>query len=83
MKQKIKKDDKVIVISGSHKNKEGKCLEVDYKNNRIKIEDIALLTHYVKKSDKNDGGLIKSPGFIHLSNVKLVETKNIKKNKGS
>ena len=82
MKQKIKKDDTVRIITGSHKNKEGKCIDIDYKNQRIKVENIALLTHYVKKSDKNNGGLIKSPGFIHLSNVKLVETKNSKKNKG-
>ena len=74
MKNKIKKDDTVVVISGKCKSKEGKVLDVDYKSNCIKVDNVALRTHFVKKTEKNEGGLIKSPGFIDLSNVKLVKT---------
>ncbi len=68
LKLKIKKGDKVQVITGSEKGKKGTVVEVNAKSLQIKIEGVKVQTHYDKKD-----GLLKKEGFINYSNVKLVE----------
>ncbi len=70
MKLKIKKGDKVQVITGGDKGKKGTVIEVNAKAMKIKIEGVKVQTHYDKKD-----GLLKKEGFINYSNVKLVEAK--------
>lgn len=69
LKLKIKKGDKVQVITGGDKGKKGTVIEVNAKALKIKIEGVKVQTHYDKKE-----GLLKKEGFIDYSNVKLVET---------
>lgn len=71
LKLKIKKGDKVQVITGGDKGKKGTVIEVNSKALKIKIEGIKIQTHYDKKD-----GLLKKEGFIDYSNVKLVEKIN-------
>jgi large subunit ribosomal protein L24 len=68
MRLKIRKGDKVQVISGSDKGKKGTVLQVSPTAMKIKIEGVKVQTHYDKKD-----GLLKKEGFIDYSNVKLVE----------
>jgi large subunit ribosomal protein L24 len=70
LKLKIKKGDKVQVITGGDKGKKGTVISVDTKALKIKIEGVKVQTHYDKKD-----GLLKKEGYIDYSNVKLVETK--------
>lgn len=67
LKLKIKKGDKVEVITGSEKGKSGTVLEVDPNRLRIKVEGIRIQTHYDRKE-----GLVKKEGYIHYSNVRKV-----------
>lgn len=67
-KLKIRKGDKVQVITGSDKGKKGSVLAVNPTAMKIKIEGVKVLTHYDKKD-----GLLKKEGFIDYSNVKLIE----------
>lgn len=68
LKLKIKKGDKVQVITGGDKGKKGTVIEVNAKALKIKIEGVKVQTHYDKKD-----GLLKKEGFIDYSNVQLVE----------
>ncbi len=68
LKLKIKKGDKVQVITGGDKGKKGTVIEVNTSALKIKIEGVKVQTHYDKKE-----GLLKKEGFIDYSNVKLVE----------
>lgn len=68
LKLKIKKGDKVQVITGGDKGKKGTVLEVNPTALKIKIEGVKIQTHYDKKD-----GLLKKEGFIDYSNVKLIE----------
>ena len=74
LKLKIKKGDKVQVITGGDKGKKGTVIEVNAKALKIKIEGVKVQTHYDKKD-----GLLKKEGFIDYSNVQLVE-KSAKQN---
>lgn len=67
---KIKRDDKVVVIAGKDKGKEGKVLLVDRKNNRVVVEGVNQIKKHQKPNAVNhNGGIITKEAPIHASNV--------------
>ena len=67
---KLKTGDKVVVIAGKDKGKEGKILHVDRKNNRVIVEGVNMISKHTKPSMQNQpGGIVKKEGSIHASNV--------------
>ena len=71
----IKKGDKVKVLTGKDKKKEGDVIEIDRRNNRVKIKDINMVKKHVKTTKEKKGGIISKENFIHLSNIKLIDKK--------
>ena len=70
---KIKKGDTVKVIAGKDKDKEGKVLSVDQKNNKVVVEGVNMITKHTKPSAANpNGGIIQKEAAIDASNVMLV-----------
>ena len=70
MASKIKKGDNVIVIAGSEKDKEGKVLAVNTKDNTVLVEGVNMVTKHAKPSQANpQGGIIEKEAPIHASNV--------------
>ena len=71
MANKIKKGDEVIVISGDHKGKKGKILEVIRSQNRVLIEGVNLVKKHERKTQDNpQGSIVERESSIHFSNVK-------------
>ena len=67
---KLKKGDKVVVIAGKDKGKEGKILLVDRKKNRVIVEGVNMISKHTKHSPANQqGGIIKKENYIDASNV--------------
>ena len=67
---KIKKGDMVKVIAGRDKDKEGKVLAVNHKDNTLLVEGVNMITKHTKPSAANqNGGIIKQEGPIDASNV--------------
>ena len=67
---KIKKGDMVKVIAGRDKDKEGKVVAVNHKNNTVVVEGVNMLTKHTKPSAANqNGGIIHQEGPIDASNV--------------
>ena len=67
---KLKKGDKVVVIAGKDKGKEGKILLVDRKKNRVIVEGINMISKHTKPSPSNQqGGIIRKENYIDVSNV--------------
>ena len=67
---KIKKGDMVKVITGKDKDKEGKVIAVNKKDNTIIVEGINMVTKHTKPSAANqNGGIVKQEGPIDASNV--------------
>ena len=67
---KIKKGDMVKVIAGKDKDKEGKVLAVNHKDNTLLVEGVNMITKHTKPSAANqNGGIIKQEGPIDASNV--------------
>lgn len=70
---KIKKGDLVRVIAGKDKDKEGKVIAVNAKDNKVLVEGVNMLTKHTKPSAANqNGGIIHQEGFIDASNVMYV-----------
>ena len=75
----IKKGNKVKVLTGKDKNKDGEVIEIDRFNNRAKVKGINIVKKHVKTTKEKKGGIISKENFIHLSNLKLLEEKKISK----
>lgn len=72
MKYKLKKNDEVVVISGAHRGKRGKVLEVLRGVSRVIVEGVALRKHSVKRDQKRpEGGVFEKEDSLHYSNVML------------
>ncbi len=70
IKTTIKKEDNVVVISGSDKGKRGKVLFIDKKKGKIVIEGINKKKKFVRPSQENPkGGTISLEFPVHISNV--------------
>ena len=73
----IKKGQKVKIITGKDKSKEGEIIEIDRKNNRAKIKGINIVKKHVKTTKEKKGGIISKENFIHLSNLMIAENKKV------
>ena len=70
---KIKKGDTVKVIAGKDKDKEGKVIAVDPKNNKVTVEGVNVVKKHEKPSVANqNGGIIQKEAPIDVSNVMYV-----------
>lgn len=70
---KIKRDDKVIVLSGKDKGKSGKVIAADPKADKVIVEGVNVATKHQKAQKKGqDGGIIKIETPIYVSKVQLV-----------
>jgi large subunit ribosomal protein L24 len=72
----VKKGDKVMVISGKDKGKQGVILEAYPKKNRVLVEGVNIVKKHSKPSQANpQGGIINKEAPIHVSNVMPLDPK--------
>ena len=75
----VKKGDEVQVICGNHRGASGKVLQVLPSKQQILIEGVRLIKKTRRKSQDNpNGAIITREGPVHISNVKLIETRSAK-----
>lgn len=75
---KIKTGDKVTVIAGANKGKEGKVIKV--LGDKVIIEGVNIVTKHIKpKNNNGNGEIVKTEAPLHRSNVKVVESVKSKK----
>lgn len=70
---KIIKGDKVRIISGKDKDREGKVVKVYRNQKRVIVEGVNIYKKHVKKNEQMpQGGVVDVPRAIHVSNVMLI-----------
>lgn len=70
---KIKKNDKVKILSGKDKGKSGKILRIDADGDKVYVERLNIISRHTRQKDQTKpGGIIKKEGPINISNVILV-----------
>lgn len=73
MKIRIKKDDKVKVLTGKDKGKIGKVLKVNKKTNRVVVENINVVKANQRPSQANpQGGIVEKTMPIQISNLMVM-----------
>ena len=76
MKLHIKKGDTVMVISGDSKGQQGRVLLVDREKRKAIVEGINMVAKHTRpNADTPKGGIIHKESPIHISNLKLVDSK--------
>ena len=74
---KIRVGDKVQVIAGKDKGKQGEVLQVLLKENRVIVEGVNVVTKHVKPSQMDpEGGIVTREAPIHVSNVAIFDPKS-------
>ncbi len=72
----IKKNDKVIILSGKEQGKIGNVLKVDSEKERVIVEKINVVKRHSKPSAANaQGGIIEKEAPIHISNLMIICSK--------
>ena len=74
----FKTGDKVVVISGKDKGKEGKILNVLRKENRVIVENVNIVKKHVKGNGQTAGSINEVEAPIHASNVMIIDPKTKK-----
>ncbi len=75
---KLKVGDKVRVIAGSSKGKEGKITKTLRKEDRVIVEGVNLVKKHKKGNGQETGGILEVEAPIHVSNVMLIDPKTKK-----
>lgn len=79
---KIKKGDKVKVITGSSKGTIGEVLRVMPKDEKVIVEGVNLVKKHLKPTQANpDGGIVEKEATIHVSNIAIYDAKAKKTSK--
>ena len=74
----LKVGDKVIVIAGKDKGKEGKIIAK--KNDKVLVEGVNIVKKHVKPNGQDQtGGILDKEALIHISNVMMIDPKTKKR----
>jgi large subunit ribosomal protein L24 len=76
MAAKIRKGDKVIVLTGRDKGRTGEVIEVRPDENRALVRGVNMVKRHQRQSPTQEGGIISKEGPVHLSNLALADPKN-------
>lgn len=76
---KVKVGDNVRIIAGKDKGKEGKVIRTLKKKDQVVVEGLNIVKKHSKPNNTNDkGGIFSIEAPIHVSNVKVIDTKATK-----
>jgi large subunit ribosomal protein L24 len=75
MAAKIRKGDKVIVLTGRDKGRSGEVLEVRPDDGRALVRGVNMVKRHQRQSANQEGGIISKEGTIHLSNLAVADPK--------
>ena len=76
MAAKIRKGDKVVVLSGRDKGRTGEVIEVHPADDRALVRGIHMVKRHQRQTAQQEGGIISKESPIHLSNLALADPKD-------
>ena len=76
MAAKIRKGDKVVVLTGRDKGRTGEVIEVRPSEDRALVRGVNLVKRHQKQTANQEGGIISKEAAVHLSNIALADPKD-------
>lgn len=74
--QKIRKGDKVVVLTGKDKGRTGEVTSVKPKDNKALVAGVNLVKRHQKQSQTTEAGIITKEAPINLSNLSIIDPKD-------
>tara|TARA_B100000579_G_scaffold379652_1_gene347116 strand:+ start:675 stop:923 length:249 start_codon:yes stop_codon:yes gene_type:complete len=68
----IIKGNKVKILTGKDKKKEGEVIEIDRSSNRAKVKGINMVKKHVKTTKEKKGGIVSKENFLDISNLAII-----------
>jgi large subunit ribosomal protein L24 len=75
VKLKTKKGDRVVVITGRDKGKQGEVLRLFVKQNRAIVQGVNMIKRHTRAGPEGAGGIVEKEASIHLSNLAHIDPK--------
>ena len=75
-KFKIKKGDKVTVITGRDKGKKGEVLRVVRDDDRVVVQGVNIVKRHTRPTASTPGGIVEQEAPLHISNVAHIDPKS-------
>jgi large subunit ribosomal protein L24 len=76
MAARIRKGDRVVVLTGRDKDRTGEVIEVRPDENRALVRGVNMVKRHQRQTANQEGGIISKEGPIHLSNLALADPKD-------
>jgi large subunit ribosomal protein L24 len=76
MAAKIRKGDKVVVLSGRDRGRTGEVIEVRPDEGRALVRGVNLVKRHQKQTAQQEGGIISKEAPVHLSNIAYADPKD-------
>ena len=76
---KLKTGDKVVVIAGKSKGKEGTIISVLKNENKVVVEGANMIKKHIKPNGQQSGSIVEKEAPIHASNVMILDPKTKKR----
>ena len=76
MAAKIRKGDKVVVITGRDRGRSGEVIEMRPTENRALVRGIHMVKRHQKQSATQEGGIVSKEASVHLSNLAIADPKD-------
>ena len=74
--QKIKKGDRVVVLTGKDKGRSGEVVKMMPKEGRAVVQGVNMIKRHQKQTPSQEAGIIAREASIHLSNLALADPKD-------
>ncbi len=75
----LKVGDKVVVIAGSNKGREGKVIKTLRDEDKVIVEGVNIVKKHQKPTGGDSGGILEIEAPIHVSNVMIIDPKTKKR----
>jgi large subunit ribosomal protein L24 len=76
MAAKVKKGDKVVVLTGRDKGRSGEVIQVMPKDEKALVRGVNLVKKHQKQTQNQEGGIVSKEAAIHLSNLAVADPKD-------
>jgi large subunit ribosomal protein L24 len=76
MAARIRKGDKVVVVSGRDRGRTGEVIEMRPKENRAVVRGVNMVKRHQRQSATQEGGIISKEASVHISNIALADPKD-------
>ncbi len=76
MAAKIRKGDKVVVLTGRDKGRSDEVIEVRPRENRALVRGVNMVRRHQRQTAAQQGGIIAKESTVHLSNIAVADPKD-------